>query len=148
MTKFILETLFLNSFEAIFIMLFILFIYVKRYDFEMKDFIILIIISIASHYIQMKNMPLGLGNLMGMFLYYIMFRIFYFKGKRLSLIRTIVVAFVSLLALQFIIYSPLILFLGLNIYEIHHNILYLLIITMPVNAIEILLLFILKKRKD
>lgn len=148
MIKFILEILFLNSFEAMFLMFFILFIYDKKYSFGIKELIILIAIILLSNYIQVVGLPIGLKNFLGMFLYYIFFRLFYYKENRIKLIGTIILAFLILLGIQIIVYTPFIFFLNLNIQYIRHHLMYLLIVRVPIDILQLIILLILKERND
>ncbi|URZ15340.1 hypothetical protein CLFE_013580 [Clostridium felsineum DSM 794] len=144
----ILQIILLNSLETIFLFLFILFSYTGRTKINKKDIVLMILISISSNFIQTYGLPTIFSNIIGIFLYYIIFRFFYFKDKKLKLLQIIILSFVSLLFIQITTYTPLILFLNLNIIIIQNNVFYLFLIRIPIDLICFVILLFKKERMD
>lgn len=141
----LLHLLLTNSVETIFLVGFIFIMYCKKFSYSCKDFIILIFIEFISYFIQKINSPFNVSLII--LVYYATFRIIYFCGNKLTLLKTIILAFGCLASIQGIIYPPLICFFNLNILIIHKNVFNLFIIMIPCDLIEIIILIILYNRR-
>ncbi|KHD34371.1 hypothetical protein NL50_17445 [Clostridium acetobutylicum] len=142
MKDFVLHILFTNSIETLFLIGFIFIFYNNRYNLIEKIFIF-IFLDIFSNRIQYISSPVNI--VIGILMYWLIF-INNYKSK-FKLLQIICTGFFIIATIQLVIYSPLILFLHLNIDTIHNNTIFLILTMIPIDIIEILLLIIIRRKK-
>lgn len=145
MIDFILHLLVTNSIETIFLMSFIFTFIKNNYNLLEKTFIF-ICLDVFSNRIQYISSPSNI--ILGILMYWVVFICLDNFKNKFKLLEIICTGFFIIAAIQFIIYSPLILFLNLDIGKIHSNIFYLIVTMLPIDIIEILLIIIIRRKRE
>lgn len=143
MIDFILHLLLTNSIETVFLMLFIFTFIDNNYNFLEKLFIF-ICLDVFSNMIQHISSPIN--TILGVAMYWIVFICLNGLKSKFKILQITLTGFFIVAAIQIFIYSPLILFFGLNVTYLHSNVFLLAITMIPIDIVEILLIIIIRRK--